>query len=78
MMIDPPYSPDIAPSDFFFHLFGGVKVLLTGESFEAGEDLLSAVEVILGALEKLILSRVSLEWKTRLERCIDTNDDCVG
>jgi hypothetical protein len=38
----PPYSPDLAPSDFY--LFGHVKRLLGGESFEAGERLLSAVE----------------------------------
>jgi hypothetical protein len=30
-----PYSPDLAPSDFC--LFGSVKVLLRGESFETGE-----------------------------------------
>jgi histone-lysine N-methyltransferase SETMAR len=31
----PPYSPDLAPSDFY--LFGHVKGLLRGESFETGE-----------------------------------------
>jgi histone-lysine N-methyltransferase SETMAR len=40
----PPYSPDLAPSDFC--LFGHMKYLLRGESFETGERLLSAVEGI--------------------------------
>jgi hypothetical protein len=34
-----PYLPDLAPSDFY--LFGHVKGLLRGKSFEAGEDVLS-------------------------------------
>jgi hypothetical protein len=51
MATHPPYSMDLAPSYFFFYLFGHVKVLLRGESFETGENLLSAVEVILGYLK---------------------------
>jgi hypothetical protein len=47
----PTYSPDLAPSDFFFYLFGHVKGLLRGKSFEMREDLLSAVDVILGSLK---------------------------
>jgi hypothetical protein len=43
-----------------------------GESFEIGEGLFSAFQVILSTLEKSILSRVCLEWMTRLERCIET------
>jgi histone-lysine N-methyltransferase SETMAR len=46
----PPYSPDLAPSDF--SLMRHVKGLLRGWSFEAGERLLSAVEGILRSFEK--------------------------
>jgi hypothetical protein len=56
MATHPLYSPDLAPSDFY--LFGHVKSLSRGESFETEEDLFSAVHVILGSLEKLILSMV--------------------
>jgi hypothetical protein len=42
--IHPPYSLDLAPSDFY--LFGDVKGLVRGESFETTEQLLSAVEDI--------------------------------
>jgi hypothetical protein len=51
----PPYSQDLAPSDFY--LFGHVKDLFRGESFETGERLLSAVEGILGSFEKWLSRR---------------------
>jgi histone-lysine N-methyltransferase SETMAR len=73
---NPPYSPDLAPSDF--SLFGHVKGLLRGESFEAGERLLSAVEGILSSLEKSILTKVFLEWMKRLGRCIETDGHYGG
>jgi hypothetical protein len=50
-----PYSPDLAPSDFY--LFGHMKGPLRGESFETGEDLLSAIQVIAGWFEKSVLSK---------------------
>jgi hypothetical protein len=73
---DPPYSPDLAPSHF--HLFGHVGGVLRGESFEAGERLLSAVEGILGSFEQRTLTKVFLEWMTRLERRTEINGDYVG
>jgi hypothetical protein len=72
----PPYSPDLAPSDFY--LLGYVRGLLRGESFEAGERLSWGVEGILGSFEKWTLTKVFLEWMTRLERCIEINGDYVG
>jgi hypothetical protein len=54
-----PYSLDLAPSDFY--LFGHVKGLLWGESFETGEQLLSAVEGILRSLQQWTLTKVFLE-----------------
>jgi histone-lysine N-methyltransferase SETMAR len=44
VVVHPPYSPTLAPSDFY--LFGRVNALLRGESFETGEQLLSAVDGI--------------------------------
>jgi hypothetical protein len=52
----PPYSPDLAPSEFY--LLGHARGLLRGESFEAGERLISAVEGILGFFEKWTLTKV--------------------
>jgi hypothetical protein len=55
----PPYSPDIAPSDF--HLFGYVKRCLAGLSFEDADQLLAAVEGVLEGIEKVTLQAVFLE-----------------
>jgi hypothetical protein len=74
--VHPSDSPDLAPSDFC--LFRHVKGLLRGESFETGERLLSAVESLFGFIEKWTLTKVFLEWVTRLERCIEINGDYVG
>jgi hypothetical protein len=71
-----PYSPDLASFDF--DLFGHVKDLLRRESFETGERLLLAIEGIVRFLEKSTLTKVFLEWMTRLEWCIETNGDYAG
>jgi hypothetical protein len=55
----PPYSPDLAPSDF--DLFGYVKRRVAGLSFEDSDQLLAAVEGILEGIEKVTLQAVFLE-----------------
>ena len=37
----PPYSPDLAPSDY--HLFRGLKAFLKHQSFQTSQDLEKAV-----------------------------------
>jgi hypothetical protein len=46
----PPYSPDLAPSDFL--LFGEVKRQLSGCPFDHAGDLPTAVQEILDGLDK--------------------------
>ena len=41
MLPHPPYSPDLAPSDF--HLFGPLKDALRGTRFEDDESVICAV-----------------------------------
>jgi hypothetical protein len=41
---DPRYSPDWNPSDFY--LFDDVKHYLSGQSFEAADELFSSIEVV--------------------------------
>jgi hypothetical protein len=55
----PPYSPDLAPSDFY--LFGYVRRCLTGLSFEDAEWLLAAVGGVLEGIGKVTLQAVFLE-----------------
>jgi hypothetical protein len=66
----PLYSPDLAPSDFYF--FGCVKKYLAGLSFDDADQLLAAVEGVLAGIEKVILQTVFLEWMNRFRKCITT------
>jgi hypothetical protein len=54
-----------------------VRGLLRGKSFQAGKQLLSAVETIVASFEKWALTKVFLEGMTRPERCIEINGDYV-
>jgi histone-lysine N-methyltransferase SETMAR len=69
----PPYSPNLAPSDFY--LFRYVKRCLAGLSFEDEDQLLAAVEGILEGIGKVTLQAVVLEWMDRLRKCIATNGE---
>jgi hypothetical protein len=55
----PPYSPDLAPSDFYH--FGYVKRCLAGLSFEDADQLLEAVEGVQEGTDKVTLQAVVLE-----------------
>jgi hypothetical protein len=69
----PPYSSDLAPSDF--DLFGNVKRCLAGLSFENADQLLAAVEAVREGIEKVTLQAVFCEWIDRSRRCIATNGE---
>jgi hypothetical protein len=45
-----PYSPDLAPSDFY--LFGYVKRCLASLSFEDADQFLASVECVPEGIEK--------------------------
>ena len=72
----PPFSPDIAPSDFY--LFGYIKQKIAGRHFEDPEDLYSAVDDIFSEIPKGELMSVFETWKTRLKTVITSNGDYVG
>jgi hypothetical protein len=55
-----PYSPDLAPSDFF--LFGYVKEKLMGYRAETPSGFLVRIRVIMGEIPRETLSTVFLEW----------------
>ena len=71
----PPYSPDIAPSDFF--LFGYTKDKLQGCSFNTREELLDAIRQIWDEIQKETLREVFLEWEKRLQKVIDTDGNYI-
>jgi hypothetical protein len=71
----PPYSPDLAPSDFF--LFGHVKGMLCGPAFGSSGEPLSAVGGILAPIEESILINVFHKWRKRFQKCINTEGEFI-
>jgi histone-lysine N-methyltransferase SETMAR len=61
----PPYSPDIAPSDFL--LFGHVKHCLQRMGFASHEEVFTAIGEIVTDIPKEILHLVFDHWMERLE-----------
>lgn len=69
----PPYSPDIAPSDFY--LFGNLKTNLKGKEFENEEELLRFISDFLNHISHDELMSVFENWISRLETIIDTQGE---
>ena len=71
----PLFSPEIAPSDFY--LFGYIKKMLQGHSYDTPDDLLSAITEILNNISPDALVKVFLNWHERLKQLIDKNGDYI-
>ena len=67
-LVHPPYSPDLAPSDFF--LFGYLKKMLEGSSFKDDDDVIEKVREILESMDHTLLKNSYYEWIKRLKKCI--------
>ena len=65
----PPYSPDLAPCDFF--LFPKLKQHLRGKRYRSTEEILATTEVFLKSIKKSEWAAVFDEWKHRMQKCID-------
>jgi hypothetical protein len=70
-----PYSPDLAPSDFF--LSGYVKEKLMGYRAETPSELLVRIRVILAEIPRETLTVVFLEWMERLQKCVQVDGEYV-
>lgn len=71
----PPYSPDIAPSDFF--LFGYLKKLLEGMEFSNENELFDKVQEILTSIPKSIFKNAYDEWMNRLFAVIERHGEYI-
>ena len=71
----PPYSPDIAPSDFF--LFGYIKNKMEGQSYESRKEVKKCITDILQQIPTDMLKRVFDEWERRLEQVIHTKGEYI-
>jgi hypothetical protein len=69
----PPYSPDLAPGDFF--LLGYVKERLKGMVFPSYEELLDAIGEVVTCIESGTLTAVFEHWMERLEWVSKNNGD---
>jgi histone-lysine N-methyltransferase SETMAR len=67
----PPYSPDLAPSDFF--LFRHLKKHLRGISFASKEDLKSAVEDFFANCHPDFFKNAFYDLVVRWKKCIERN-----
>lgn len=71
----PPYSPDLAPSDF--HLFGPLKEHLGGQRFEDDEELKLAVRRWLRQQPQAFYAAGFRKLVQRWDKCINTGGDYV-
>jgi hypothetical protein len=71
----PPYSPDLAPCDFF--LFGYIKEMLKDQSFETQDELLEAIEAIVRENGQDLRQSTFRSWVHRLNECCRRGGDYV-
>jgi histone-lysine N-methyltransferase SETMAR len=67
-MEHPPYSPDLAPCDFF--LLGHMKEQLKGRSFAEEEELSLVLSQCMSEIPPDMILRVFADWDRRLRRCL--------
>jgi histone-lysine N-methyltransferase SETMAR len=71
----PPYSPDLAPSDY--HVFGALKEELSGRKFKSDEEVQAAVHDWLQRQPKDFFSRGIQALVKRWNTCIERSGDYV-
>lgn len=71
----PPYSPDLAPSDF--HLFGPMKKFLAGQRFATDAEVKSAVRKWLYSNRTEFYEQGILKLVSRWEKCVEKVGDYV-
>jgi len=65
----PPYSPDLAPCDFY--LFPKVKSALKGTKFQTVQDVKEKAARVMKELTEEDLQHCFRQLKNRMERCRD-------
>jgi hypothetical protein len=71
----PPFSPDLALSDF--SLFGKLETRLMGSVFENEQELLDGIMRVLDRITHDGLESVFEQWVARLDVCIQRGGDYV-
>ena len=73
VMPKPPYSPDLAPSDFF--LIPKLKKPMNGHRFSTIEEIKTASLKELKAIPQNDYQKCFDDWKKRWHKCIISNGD---
>ena len=73
LLSHPPYSPDLAPSDY--HLFNHLKRALRGQHFATKEDLKDAVSNFLAQQPPKFFEKAFLDLVVRWKKCVGVNGD---
>jgi len=68
VITQPPYSPDLAPSDFW--LFPTLKTDLKGMRFATMEDIKSNVTAELRTIPKEAFHQCFQQWQDRWSKCV--------
>ena len=71
----PPYSPDLAPSDY--HLFSGLKKQLKGRHFSSDVEVIADVEIWLDEQTSELFLSDLLESEQRAKKCIELRGEYV-
>jgi transposase len=69
----PPYSPDLAPADFF--LFPKLRTTLKGHNFQTIEEIKENVIRELCAITGSVFQEAFQQWKKHWEWCIISRGD---
>jgi transposase len=69
----PPYSPDLAPADFF--LFGKLKNSLKGSRFDSIPEIQDASARTLKDIPQSDFQKSFDHWKKRWQKCIEVGGD---
>lgn len=71
----PPYSPDLAPSDY--HLFRNLKDSLRGQKFDSDESVIRAIDDWFDQLDKSFFLDGVKALEHRWEKCVELQGDYV-
>ncbi|EFN77077.1 hypothetical protein EAI_02958, partial [Harpegnathos saltator] len=73
VMPQPPYSPDMAPCDFF--LFPKLKRTLKGQRFSTIDEIKAKSQIQLKTIPKEAFHQCFSNWKLRWCKCIISQGD---
>jgi len=66
--LHPPYSPDLAPCDFWF--FPNVKITMKGKRFESIQDIEAATTAQLKTITKEDFQNCYRRWQELWDKCV--------